>query len=45
MLQQVSSESGLPAGTYLFGAQPAAATRSFVELQFDLEQLLRRVRG
>jgi len=30
---------------YLFGAQPAAATRSFVELQFDLEQILRRLRA
>jgi len=30
---------------YLFGVQPAAAGRSFVELQFDLEQILRRVRG
>ena len=45
MLQQVSREAGLPAGMYLFGAQPAAAGRSYVELQFDLEQILRRVRG
>jgi hypothetical protein len=30
---------------YLFGAQPAAAERSYVELQFDLEKILRRVRG
>jgi len=45
MLQQVSREAGLPAGMYLFGAQPAAAGRSSVELQFDLEQILRRVRG
>jgi ribonuclease P protein component len=45
MLQQVSLDAGLPAGMYLFGAQPAAAGRSSVELQFDLEQILRRVRG
>ncbi|MDO9174240.1 MAG: ribonuclease P protein component, partial [Actinomycetota bacterium] len=45
MLQQASSDSGLPPGTYLFGAQPAAATRSFTELQFDLQVILRRVRG
>jgi len=45
MLQHVSREAGLPAGMYLFGAQPAAAGRSYVELQFDLEQILRRVRG
>lgn len=44
MLQRVSSDAGLPAGTYLFGAQPAAATRSFIELQFDLELILRRIR-
>jgi hypothetical protein len=45
MLQQVSSEAGLPAGMYLFGATPAAASRSYTELQFDLEQILRCVRG
>ncbi|NMD23602.1 MAG: ribonuclease P protein component [Actinobacteria bacterium] len=45
MLQHESSVCGLPAGMYLFGAQPAAAARSSIELQFDLEQLLRRVRG
>jgi hypothetical protein len=45
MLQQPSHASGLPAGTYLFGAQPDAATRSYDELLFDLEQLLRRIRA
>ena len=45
MLQQASSAAALPPGMYLFGAQPAAAARSSIELQFDLEQLLRRVRG
>jgi len=28
---------------YLFGATPAATSRSFTELQFDLQQLLRRI--
>lgn len=45
MLQQAASDSLLPGGLYLFGATPAAASRSFIELQFDLEQVLRRVRG
>jgi len=45
MLQQASSAADLPAGMFLFGAQPAAALRSYSELQFDLTQLLRRVRG
>ena len=45
MLRQESSARGLPPGSYLFGAQPAAGTRSFVELQFDLQQLLARIRA
>ena len=45
MLQHASFDAGLPPGMYLFGAQPAAATRSYVELQFDLNQLLSRIRG
>jgi hypothetical protein len=44
MLQQASSDAGLLPGMYLFGAQPAAATRSFIELQFDLDLILRRIR-
>ena len=44
-LRRASSASTLPAGWYLFGATPAAAERSFVELTFDLDQLLSRVRG
>jgi hypothetical protein len=28
---------------YLFGATPAATARSFTELQFDLQQLIRRI--
>jgi ribonuclease P protein component len=43
MLQAASSDGTLPAGMYLIGAQPSAASRSFVELQFDLTQLLRRI--
>ena len=45
MLQQASCDAGLPPGIYLFGAQPAAATRSYVELQFDLNLILSRIRG
>jgi len=44
-LQQESSGSGLPPGQYLFGARPEAASRSYIELQFDLQQLLRRIRA
>ena len=33
----------LPAGMYLFGATQAATARSYTELQFDLQQLLRRI--
>lgn len=44
-LRHASSASTLPPGWYLFGATPAAASRSFVELTFDLNQLLARVRG
>jgi ribonuclease P protein component len=43
MLQAASSAGTLPSGMFLIGAQPTAASRSFVELQFDLTQLLRRV--
>lgn len=44
MLQRAASESQLPPGMYLFGAVPDAASRSSVELQFDLDQLLQRIR-
>jgi ribonuclease P protein component len=44
MLQAESSAAVLPPGVYLFGARPGAASRSFIELQFDLAQLLQRVR-
>ena len=45
MLQRASSDSALAPGWYLFGANPAAASRSFIELQFDLDLLLSRLRG
>ena len=45
MLQVESSAAALPAGMYLFGARPGIESRSYTELQFDLTQLLRRVRG
>jgi ribonuclease P protein component len=44
-LQALVGDSSLPAGLYLIGAQPAAARRSFVELAFDLRQLVASVRG
>jgi len=43
MLQEASSVVRLPAGTYLFGAKPIAASKSRVELQFDLSGLLDRI--
>ena len=45
MLQQASLDAPLPPGSYLFGAQPAAASRSYAELAFDLQQILSRVRA
>lgn len=44
-LSAASCDGRLLAGDYLFGAQPAAATRSSIELQFDLSQLLDRIRA
>ena len=44
-LQALVGDSSLPAGLYLIGAQPAAARRSFVELAFDLRQLVASVGG
>ena len=35
--------SSLPPGLYLLGAQPAAAQRSRVELEFDLQRLVASV--
>jgi hypothetical protein len=43
MLQDASSGGRLPAGMFLFGAKPIAASKSRVELQFDLSGLLDRI--
>ena len=43
ILQDASSAGTLPPGEYLFGATPLAASRSHVELTFDMRQLLGRV--
>ena len=43
MLQAASSAGRLPAGVYLFGARPTAASRSSVELEFDLTAILARL--
>jgi ribonuclease P protein component len=45
MLQAASSAGTLAPGMYLFGAAPTAASRSVSELQFDLGQLLGRLRA
>ena len=45
ILQAASSAGELPSGEYLFGAATPAASRSHGELMFDMQQLLRRVRG
>jgi ribonuclease P protein component len=45
MLQAASSAGTVPSGMYLIGARPLAASRSFIELQFDLTQLLHRARS
>jgi hypothetical protein len=37
--------SSLAPGLYLIGAKPAAAQRSFVELEFDLRRLVASVHG
>ena len=44
-LQALLGASSLPAGLYLIGAQPSAARRSFVELEFDLHRLVASVHG
>jgi RNase P protein component len=43
-LQALVGASSLPAGLYLIGAQPGAARRSSVELEFDLRRLVASVR-
>jgi ribonuclease P protein component len=45
MLQAASSAGDLPPGEFLIGGRPTVASRSRVELQFDLTQLLRKVRS
>jgi ribonuclease P protein component len=45
MLSAASSAGTLPAGEFLFGARPDAASRSSIELEFDLTSLLRRRHG
>jgi RNase P protein component len=44
-LQALLAGSSLPAGLYLIGAQPIAARRSFVELEFDLRRLVASLPG
>jgi ribonuclease P protein component len=44
MLRSAVSSGQLAPGAYLFGGQSVAATRSFLELQFDLDLLLQRLR-
>jgi ribonuclease P protein component len=42
-LRVLLSCAALPPGLYLIGAQPAAAERSFAELQFDVTTLIERL--
>ena len=42
-LRELLATSTLPPGLYLLGAQPAAAQRSRVELEFDLQRLVASV--
>jgi len=44
-LQALLAGSSLAPGLYLIGAKPAAAQRSFVELEFDLRRLVASVHG
>ena len=44
MLRSAASSGQLPAGDYLFGGQPRAAGMRAVELQFDLNKLLEKLR-
>lgn len=44
ILRSAASEGLLAPGNYLFGGQPSAAGRPSVELQFDMKQLLEKVR-
>ena len=44
-LRALLDNASLPPGLYLIGAQPAAAQRSRVELEFDLQRLVGSVDG
>ena len=43
ILRAASSAGRLPPGLYLVGAQPAAASRTFTELEFDVQHLTDRL--
>ena len=44
-LRVLLDNTSLPPGLYLIGAQPAAAQRSQVELEFDLQRLVGSIGG
>jgi len=44
-LRELLANASLPPGLYLLGAQPGAAQRSRVELEFDLRRLVASVGG
>jgi len=44
-LRELLAVASLPPGLYLLGAQPGAAQRSRVELEFDLRRLVASVGG
>jgi ribonuclease P protein component len=44
-LRELLTDSSLPPGLYLIGAQAAAVQRSRAELVFDLDRLVASVRG
>ena len=44
-LRELLANASLPPGLYLLGAQPGAAQRSRVELEFDLQRLVASVSG
>ena len=44
MLRSAALNGQLPAGDYLFGGQPSAASKPTIELQFDLNKLLNSIR-
>ena len=44
-IRSILHHTDVPPGIYLLGARPAAAARSYSELQFDVEQLIQRCRS